>query len=129
MTESSLIGENQSPPEVAVSGGKFRGVGKIIRAFLLGGSYEQCIQDLEKAFRVSRRTAERIYAGQSVSGDVTLAIITHEGFGGPYLTEALSRIPAERRKDVAEALRDAADIARLNAEQEILKRKMEAKRR
>jgi len=129
MAESSLIRENASPPEVAVSGGRFSGVGKIVRSLLLGRDYENTVQAIEEAFRVSRRTAERIYAGQSVSGDTTLAIITHEGVGGPYLTEALKRIPLENRAAVAEALRDAADIARLNAEQEILTRKLEAKRK
>jgi len=120
MAEASLIRANLSPPEVAVDGGRFSGVGKIVRSLLLARDYENTIQSIQKAFRVSRRTAERIYAGQSVSGETTLAIILHEGVGGPYLAEALNRLPAEERAAVADGLKDAAESSYHKARQEIL---------
>jgi len=123
MTAVSNTSAALSPPEVAEGGGKFSGAMRAVRGLLLGPKYEAIIDDLEKALNVSRRTAERIYAGQAVGVDATLSVLTHAKLGPPYLAEVLSRVPAERRGVVAKALMDAAELAKVTAELEIVQRK------
>jgi hypothetical protein len=127
MRTLSDTAEILSAPEVAVDGGKFSGVLGTLRKIYLGRRYEIAIQDIEKAFGCKRRTAERIYAGQTVNADTTFAGLVSEEFGGPILQEALSRIPPDRRIAVALALRDACDLARHKAEEEELIKRMEAR--
>lgn len=123
-SDLTTLGIPLSPPEVAVSGGKFSDALRVVRSVFLGRGYEETVQDIERAFRVPRRTAERIYAGQPVSGDTTLRLVFHEQSGPALVQEALQRLPLERRIVVAEALRDAARLAHLQAEQEQLARQL-----
>jgi hypothetical protein len=102
---------------------------RAIRRVLLGRNYEAIIADVQVALQCSRRTAERIYAGQAVSGDTTLAVLTDDLLGPALLEEALRRLPGARRATVAAALRDAADLARMEAEHEQLALKLAAARR
>lgn len=101
---------------------------RTVRNRLLGATYEQSVQDIEKAFECSRRTAERIYAGQPVSAPVTLAILLHPDFGGPYLEALLQGLPAERRAVLARRLIESADLIRMEAEQEQLAQRLAEKR-
>ncbi len=128
MAPSSNTGAVLSPPEVAVSGGRFSDALRVVRGLVLGPKYESIIADIQTAFDVSERTAERIYAGQAVSGDTTFAVLLHEKFGGPVLEDALRRIPIERRAQVATALRESADLIRMEAEHETLARELANKR-
>ena len=110
MTTLSDAAEILSPPEVAQAGGKFSEVLGALRKIYLGKRYKIAIEDIRKAFNCSERTAQRIYAGQSVSGDTVIAGLVSEKFGGPMVEEALRRVPIERRANVAKALRDSADL-------------------
>jgi hypothetical protein len=93
---------------------------RAVRGLLLGPKYEAIIDDLELALNVSRRTAERIYAGQPVNGDATLSVFTHPRLSAPLLSEVLGRVAPERRVELAKAITEAADLIRMKAEQEIL---------
>ena len=117
-----------SPPRLAERGGKFSGAMRVVRGLLLGPKYEAIIDDLEDALDVSRRTAERIYAGQTVGTDSTLAVLTHKTLGPPFLEEVLSRVPPDRRAVVAKALMGAAELAMLTAEQELVAQEIAEKR-
>lgn len=114
---------------MAAAGGKFSGVLGTLRKIYLGRRYEIAVQDIQKAFRCSRRTAERIYAGQMVSGDVVLAGLVSE-FGTALIEEALLQLDPEQRAVVALALRDACNLVRMQAEQEafVIQKQREAKR-
>jgi hypothetical protein len=101
---------------------------RVVRSAFLGPKYDATISDIQTALQCSYRTAQRIYAGQSVNGDTTLAALTTVQAGGPLLEEALRRVPLERRADVAAALRDAADLIRMEAEHEKLARELANKR-
>jgi len=125
---ANVTAETMSPPEVAVDGGKFSGVLGVLRRIYLGRRYEIAVQDIQNGFGCSRRTAERIYAGQSVSGDTVFAGLVSEQFGGALVEEALRRTPIERRAAVAKALRDSADLIRMEAEHEQLAKQMAAAR-
>lgn len=102
----------------------------MVRGFMNGPKYEAIIDDLQEALSVSRRTAQRIYAGQDVNAPATFAVLTHHELGAPLLGEILSRIPPDRRIAAANALRDACELARMKAEQEafILRKQQEATR-
>lgn len=93
---------------------------RVVRDCLVGGKYETRVSDLVDALQISRRTAERIIAGQDVSGDTTLSVLTHDVFGPPFLEALLVRIPIERRAGLAKSLREAAELVRLRAEQETI---------
>ena len=126
--DSTTIAGNVSPPDVAVRGGRLSEAMRALRGLFLGPKYEAVIDDLQTALGVSRRTAERIYAGQSVGADTTLQVLTNETYGPALLAEILARLPSDRRFAVAEALRDAARLAAIAAEQEMLSQKIAEKR-
>jgi hypothetical protein len=117
-----------SPPDVAVAGGNFSGTLSVVRKLFLGRRYEATVQDIQTALASSRRTAERVYAGQSVSCETTLAILTAATIGGPVLEEALRRVPLERRAHIAKELRESADLIRMEAEHETLARELAERR-
>jgi hypothetical protein len=127
MRTLSDTAEILSPPELAQSGTKFSGAMRVVRGFVRGPKYEAIIDDLQAALSVSRRTAQRIYAGQDVNAPATFAVLTHADLGAPLLTEILSRIEPARRIAAASALRDACDLARMKAEQEELIKRMDAR--
>lgn len=118
--QTSTLGIPLSPPEVAVSGGKFSGALRVVRKVMLGRGYEETVQDIQTAFNVPRRTAERIYAGQPVKGDTTLALFFHEQTGPAIVAEGLQRLSLERRLVVAEKMKTAFELAWLMAKQEQL---------
>lgn len=91
-----------------------------VRPALLGRDYEATIHAIETAFSVPRRTAERIYAGQPVRGDTTLAMFFHEQSGPALMQEGLSRLPPVQREHIAKQLMKAAELAYLQARQEQL---------
>lgn len=124
---SSSAAEILSPPEVAVGGGRFARATLALRKLFHGDKYEAVIQDIQKAFGVSWRTAERIYVGRAGSDDTTLAVLTTDKFGGALLEEALRRVPVERRAAVARHLGDTAELVRLRAEQEDLAARIAAR--
>ena len=107
---------------------RFSGVMRFVRSCLVGDKYEVLADDLAKALGCSHRTARRIIAGQDVGTAATLAVLTHDDLGAPFLSEVLNRVPAERREALATALREAADLVRLEAEQERVAQEIAEKR-
>jgi len=124
MTQANTLGNPLSPPDMAASGGRLSGALPALRKLFLGRKYEAAIQDIQTAAQCSRRTAERLYAGQRVNSDTAMKLITAAELGGAVLEDALRRVPLERRADAATALRDAADLIRMEAEHEQLARDM-----
>lgn len=131
--EANSAGFPLSPPDVAVTGGgfsgaRFAGVMGPLRAFLRGPKYEAVIADLEASLGVSRRTAERIYAGRAVGAEAVFAVLTDATLGPALLEEILGRVPAARRADAAAALARAVEVVRLKAEQDLLAARLAALR-
>lgn len=100
----------------------------MVRSCLGGGKYDALAIDLAHSLECSERTAKRILAGQMVRGDTALAVLTHDALGAPFLSEVLNRVPAARREALATALREAADLVRLEAEQERVAQEIAEKR-
>ncbi len=121
MGEALLAAELLSPPQVAGAGGRFFGnFLHGLRRVWLGRTYEAAIADIQAAFACARRTAERIYAGQMVSGETLIAGLVTREFGPEMIAEALLRVPLERRAAIAAALRDAAELVRMKADHDVL---------
>lgn len=120
MGEASDIAEILSPPALAQERQNWRYFAAAMHAVrdkLIAPTYEASIQDIEKAFGCSRRTAERIYAGQKVGAEAHFAALTHPLHGGTYLEQALRNVAPERRALLAESLMTAAKLVWLEEEQ------------
>jgi hypothetical protein len=77
---------------------------RAVRDKLIAPTYEASIQDIEKALGCSRRTAERIYAGESVGTEPHFAALTHPEHGAAYLETVLRNVAPERRAKLSEEL-------------------------
>jgi hypothetical protein len=120
MTTLSDAAEILSPPRSAVERQKWRHFAAAMRAVrdkLIAPTYEASIQDIEKALGCSRRTAERIYAGESVGTEPHFAALTHPEHGAAYLETVLRNVAPERRAKLSEELMNAAKLVWLEEEQ------------